>query len=227
MKYTFFMMIFLLVFHLSCTKQKEDIDKIVENKYPWSDSLFFNGSINGDNFYVFDTSINKIGSFGEINFKWHADSISRKYGVSFDFENGYSLTINYLVIGSHNDFDTVSGCFKDFFNMISLGRQSFLFDNRPIPKFGFYTLYFKKDLSKDTIYYLPKYMDFQDSIDYYLYISKAQFDIDTSYSRVTQELFFEGNLSCKLLHSDMINPDTIKIEKAKFRAKFDQSYDIK
>jgi hypothetical protein len=217
----------LLLLDISCKKQ-EDSDKLIKNNdYPWSEGIYFNGSIGGNSFYISDSSLNSIGTFGKINFKWHNDSISRLYGIQFDFNNGFSMTLNFLVIGSRNDFDTISGCYKNFNKMIGKGRQLFLYDYRPIPKNGFYTLYFKKDLSKDTIDYLPKYQDFQDSIDYYLEISNVETQVDTSYSRVTQEILFEGNLSCKLIHFSIFSLDTIEIKNARFKAKFDQDYYLK
>jgi len=175
--------VFILLI-ISCEKQDESNDN--KSDYSWSEGLYFDGVIGGEKVYLSDSTINTIASHGYTNFDWQKDSILRLYGNAFDFNNGFTFDLYFGIVSAKTDFDTITGCYINFENLISNGKQRFLYDThfKPLYTYGFYAHYYKRD--DMSVYYLPKENDFQDGIDFSFYITNIKYEIDTVYSKIKQ-----------------------------------------
>jgi len=201
----------------SCSKETDT--NLPERQYQ-PDGLYFDGLIGEDYYLINDSIPNNIYHSSSLDKNWRTDSFLLKHICTYPLNDNKKLRIEYYVFDNLENLDTNNNNYLFFKNMISEGRQRYLYENKDIPLNGFNVVLIDSD---STIYWA----------------ANAEFDFDTAFvfniADITlkdyvdhkdynwEEILFSGNLKCDMI-CNLTPKDTITIKNAKIKAKFTQGY---
>jgi len=212
----------ILLFFTNCKKDPPRSEYIYE-----PDGLFFNAQIGNESFYINDDLPNVIELSSTLDHTWRPDSMLISYKCCYPLDENKDFKIIFQVQESKDNFTETNGnyIYNNFFEMLFEGQQDYQFDDRPLPKNGFYIKYYVNDtmlyVVDDSNPLLPPAFDFNiNEIIIKDYIDHKNYHWN--------EIIFSGDLSCDLCYCYSNNGnlviDTLIINNATLKGKFVQGY---